>query len=70
MKYEDRFMSPEARRVYWDGLARLSIARKIEMVSELKETVKALARSVIGAQSPHLSPDEVEQELKRRLSLR
>ena len=66
MKYEERFMSAEARRVYYGRLAALSISRKVEMVSELGESVKDVARSVIRATMPWLGPLEVEGELRRR----
>ena len=70
MKYEDTLLPQDVRRERLGRLAQLSISRRVEIVSELRESVKQVAREVIKATHPQYSEAEVEQELLRRLTLR
>ena len=66
MKYEDRFMSAEARRIYIGGLRRMSGAQKLRMIAEMWETAKALARAGVRQQHPEFDSHAVQEEMRRR----
>lgn len=68
MKYEDTLLPRGIRRERLRRLAEMSLPRRVEMVSELRESVKQVAREVIVALNPGLSDDDVERELLRRLT--
>jgi len=67
MKYADTLMPPEVRRLYYHRLREMTVEEKIRMVSDLHETAKALLRAGVKLQHPHLSDDEVEEEVRRRM---
>lgn len=69
MKYEDRLMSPEVRRLYWGRLRAFSPEQRIVIAAQLWETAKEVTRAGIRAQNPQLSPEHVERELRRRMEL-
>jgi len=69
MKYEESLLPATARRLYLTRLASLGIARRVEIVSELRESARLVAREMIEASSPALSAEEVERELRRRAAL-
>jgi hypothetical protein len=70
MKYEDTLLPQDVRRERLRRMAQFSISRRVEMVSELRESVKQVAREVLKATKPELSEAEIEREVRRRLTLR
>jgi hypothetical protein len=58
--------APEARRRYYQMLARLTPAERARKVAALGRTARALARAGIRRARPDAAPDEVEIELAAR----
>jgi len=68
MKYEERFMSEEARRVYMAGLRRMSASDKLRTIAGLWETARTLAETGVRAQHPDWNESRVREEVRRRMS--
>jgi hypothetical protein len=55
--------SPDAERVQIELLRRTSPARKLELVGQLNETVRALALAGLRLRHPDASPEELRRRL-------
>lgn len=70
MKHEETLLPREVRLERLRQLARLGLARRVGLVSELRESVGLVSRSMIRAQHPEWCAETVERELLRRLTIR
>ena len=55
--------SPDAERVQIELLRRTSPARKLELVGQLNETVRAFALAGLRLRHPDASPEELRRRL-------
>lgn len=51
-----------------DGYRKMSGEERLEIAFRLSAFVRDIARAGITHQCPHYSPEEIEQELQRRIS--
>lgn len=68
MKYEDRFMSPEARRVYEGILRRMTPEQKLEAASRARARIKELALAGVKLDHPDWALEKQRVEAQRRLT--
>jgi len=68
MKYEDRFASPEARRVYEDILRRMSPEQKLDAVARARRRIEELALAGVKLDYPDWTPQQQRAEARRRLT--
>jgi len=58
-----RDTTPDAERVYWEIMQRLSGARKLEMAMEMSENMRRIALAGIRQRHPEYNEDEVRRAL-------
>lgn len=69
MKYEDGFASQEARRIYEEGLRRMTPSEKLAMVRVVQKRMHELALAGIRLDYPEYTEQQLEAEYQRRLAL-
>jgi hypothetical protein len=68
MKYEDRFASPEARRVYEGILRRMSPEQKLDAVARARRRIEELALAGVKLDHPDWTLQQQRAETRKRLT--
>lgn len=66
MKYEDRLMDPEVRRLYYERLRAMPGSQKVRLMSDMHEQARRMVRASIRNHNPNWTEEQVEAEARRR----